>query len=54
MVVNVEYYGKIVEEKLILCCLICIVMYIVLEGYVREDEVEVLLNEVEKNILEVV
>lgn len=50
---NVEYYGKIVEEKSILRRLIRTATHIVSEGYAREDEVEVLLNEAEKNILEV-
>jgi replicative DNA helicase len=50
---NVEYYGKIVEEKSILRRLIRTATHIASEGYAREDEVEVLLNEAEKNILEV-
>ncbi|TYR80287.1 replicative DNA helicase [Priestia megaterium] len=50
---NVEYYAKIVEEKSILRRLIRTATDIASEGYAREDEVEVLLNEAEKNILEV-
>lgn len=50
---NLEYYAKIVEEKSILRRLIRTATHIASEGYAREDEVEVLLNEAEKNILEV-
>ncbi|AQX53023.1 replicative DNA helicase [Priestia flexa] len=50
---NIEYYAKIVEEKSILRRLIRTATDIASEGYAREDEVEVLLNEAEKNILEV-
>ncbi|MBZ5752306.1 replicative DNA helicase [Metabacillus rhizolycopersici] len=50
---NIEYYGKIVEEKSILRRLIRTATGIVEDGYSREDEVEVLLNEAEKTIMEV-
>ncbi|MFC0273082.1 replicative DNA helicase [Metabacillus herbersteinensis] len=50
---NIEYYGKIVEEKSILRRLIRTATTIAQDGYSREDEVEVLLNEAEKNIMEV-
>jgi len=50
---NIEYYGKIVEEKSILRRLIRTATTIAQDGYTREDEVEVLLNEAEKTIMEV-
>ncbi|MDQ0244977.1 replicative DNA helicase [Bacillus fengqiuensis] len=50
---NVEYYAKIVEEKSILRRLIRTATHIASEGYAREEDVEGLLNEAEKNILEV-
>ncbi len=50
---NIEYYGKIVEEKSILRRLIRTATTIAQDGYSREDEVEVLLNEAEKTIMEV-
>lgn len=50
---NIEYYGKIVEEKSILRRLIRTATGIADDGYSREDEVEVLLNEAEKTIMEV-
>ncbi len=50
---NMEYYAKIVEEKSLLRRLIRTATTIAQEGYTREDEVEVLLGEAEKNILEV-
>jgi replicative DNA helicase len=50
---NIEYYGKIVEEKSILRRLIRTATGIAQDGYTREDEVEVLLNEAEKTIMEV-
>lgn len=53
IVVNVEYYVCIIVEKVFLCRLICMVIYIVLDGYEREDDVDGFLNEVEKKILEV-
>jgi replicative DNA helicase len=50
---NIEYYAKIVEEKSILRRLIRTATHIASEGYAREEDVEGLLNEAEKNILEV-
>ncbi len=50
---NIEYYAKIVEEKSILRRLIRTATNIVQDGYSREDEVEALLSEAEKSILEV-
>ncbi|KEZ48889.1 MULTISPECIES: replicative DNA helicase [Metabacillus] len=50
---NIEYYGRIVEEKSILRRLIRTATTIAQDGYSREDEVAVLLNEAEKNIMEV-
>ncbi|KOO45937.1 replicative DNA helicase [Priestia koreensis] len=50
---NIEYYAKIVEEKSILRRLIRTATDIASEGYAREDEVDALLNEAEKSILEV-
>lgn len=50
---NIEYYARIVEEKSILRRLIRTATNIAQEGYSREDEVAGLLNEAEKQILEV-
>ncbi|MFC3886319.1 replicative DNA helicase [Bacillus songklensis] len=50
---NVEYYAKIVEEKSILRRLIRTATHIASEGYAREEDVNGLLNEAEKSILEV-
>ena len=50
---NMEYYAKIVEEKSLLRRLIRTATTIAQEGYSREDEVEVVLGEAEKSILEV-
>ncbi|MCQ6276666.1 replicative DNA helicase [Bacillus sp. V3B] len=50
---NIEYYAKIVEEKSILRRLIRTATTIAQDGFTREDEVEVLLGEAEKNIMEV-
>ena len=50
---NIEYYAKIVEEKSILRRLIRTATSIAQDGYSREDEVAGLLNEAEKQILEV-
>lgn len=50
---NIEYYAKIVEEKSLLRRLIRTATGIAQDGYSREDEVEILLGEAEKNILEV-
>ncbi|WLD93371.1 replicative DNA helicase [Alkalihalobacillus sp. AL-G] len=50
---NIEYYGQIVEEKSLLRRLIRTATDIAANGYSREDEVDEILNEAEKNILEV-
>ena len=50
---NVEYYARIVEEKSLLRRLIRTATTIAQEGYSREDEVEELLGEAEKTIMEV-
>ncbi|WP_373316077.1 replicative DNA helicase [Siminovitchia terrae] len=50
---NVGYYARIVEEKALLRRLIRTATDIATEGYTREDEVEALLDEAEKNIMEV-
>lgn len=50
---NVEYYARIVEEKLLLRRLIRTATNIAQEGYSREDEVDELLGEAEKNIMAV-
>ncbi|WP_080843635.1 replicative DNA helicase [Cytobacillus gottheilii] len=50
---NMEYYAKIVEEKSLLRRLIRTATNIAQDGYSREDEVESLLGEAEKSILEV-
>jgi replicative DNA helicase len=50
---NIGYYSKIVEEKAILRRLIRTATDIVTSGFEREDEVEEVLNEAEKSILEV-
>ncbi|SFC17239.1 primary replicative DNA helicase [Bacillus sp. OV322] len=50
---NIEYYARIVEEKSLLRRLIRTATNIAQEGYSREDEVENLLGEAEKNIMEV-
>ncbi|MFA1819666.1 replicative DNA helicase [Virgibacillus oceani] len=50
---NIGYYSKIVEEKGMLRRLIRTATDIVTSGFEREDEVEEVLNEAEKNILEV-
>ncbi|MBO8175851.1 replicative DNA helicase [Aeribacillus pallidus] len=50
---NIEYYAKIVEEKSLLRRLIRTATNIAQEGYTREDEVEELLSEAEKSIMEV-
>ncbi|SEN43142.1 primary replicative DNA helicase [Mesobacillus persicus] len=50
---NIEYYAKIVEEKSLLRRLIRTATTIASDGYSREDEVESLLSEAEKSILEV-
>lgn len=50
---NIGYYAKIVEEKSILRRLIRTATSIVTDGYSREDEVEEVLSEAEKSIMEV-
>lgn len=50
---NIEYYAKIIEEKSILRRLIRTATAIVTDGYSREDEVEALLSEAEKKILDI-
>ncbi|HJA41444.1 MAG TPA: replicative DNA helicase [Firmicutes bacterium] len=50
---NVLFYAEIVEEKSVLRNLIRTATEIVTEGYMREGNVEELLNEAEKNILSV-
>lgn len=50
---NIEYYARIVEEKSILRRLIRTATVIVTDGFNSEDDVEVLLNDAEKSILEV-
>src|SRR4051812_2577676 len=50
---NIEYYARIVEEKSLLRRLIRTATNIASDGYSREDEVEALLSEAEKSIMEV-
>ncbi|MDZ5471669.1 replicative DNA helicase [Bacillus sp. 31A1R] len=50
---NIEYYAKIVSEKSVLRRLIRTATSIAQDGYTREDEVEALLGEAEKSIMEV-
>ncbi|MUV37922.1 DNA helicase [Lentibacillus sp. JNUCC-1] len=50
---NIEYYSKIVEEKALLRRLIRTATDIVSTSYEKEDDVEDILNEAEKNILDV-
>lgn len=50
---NIEYYARIVEEKSLLRRLIRTATTIAQDGYSREDEIDDLLNDAEKNILEV-
>lgn len=50
---NIDYYSKIVEEKSLLRRLIRAASEIAANGYAREEEVEAVLNEAEKAILEV-
>lgn len=50
---NVAHYAKIVEEKSLLRRLIRVATKIVEDGYTREDEVEALLGEAEKKMMEV-
>src|SRR5690625_1262585 len=50
---NIEYYSKIVDEKALLRRLIQTATNIVNDTYTKEDDVEGLLDEAEKTILEV-
>lgn len=50
---NIQYYSQIVEEKALLRRLIRTATDIVSSGYTKEDSVDEVLNEAEKNILEV-
>ncbi|MCT6924268.1 MULTISPECIES: replicative DNA helicase [Bacillales] len=50
---NIAHYAKIVEEKALLRRLISVATKIVQDGYTREDEVEALLSEAEKKMMEV-
>lgn len=50
---NIMHYAKIVEEKSLLRRLIRVATQIVEDGFTREDEVEALLSEAEKNMMEV-
>ncbi|MBM7716828.1 replicative DNA helicase [Siminovitchia sp. FSL H7-0308] len=50
---NIGYYARIVEEKALLRRLIRTATDIATNGYTREDEVEELLDEAEKSIMEV-
>ncbi|MFC0296076.1 replicative DNA helicase [Geobacillus jurassicus] len=50
---NVEYYARIVEEKSVLRRLIRTATSIAQDGYTREDEIDVLLDEAERKIMEV-
>jgi len=50
---NIVHYAKIVEEKALLRRLIRTATKIVEDGYTREDEVEALLSEAEKKMMEV-
>jgi replicative DNA helicase len=50
---NIAHYAKIVEEKALLRRLIRVATKIMEDGYTREDEVEALLSEAEKKMMEV-
>lgn len=50
---NVEYYSKIVEEKALLRRLIRVATNIAAEGYTSSDDVDAILDDAEKTILEV-
>ncbi|WP_172370287.1 replicative DNA helicase [Sporosarcina jiandibaonis] len=50
---NIVHYANIVEEKALLRRLIRVATTIVEDGYTREDEVEALLSEAEKSMMEV-
>lgn len=48
---NIEYYARIVEEKSLLRRLIRTATAIAQDGYTREDEVDAVLEEAEKEFL---
>ena len=50
---NIEFYSQIVEEKSLLRKLIRSATKIVSDGYTRDDDVDVILDDAEKTILEV-
>jgi len=50
---NIAHYARIVEEKALLRRLIRVATDIVEDGFAREDEVEALLSEAEKKMMEV-
>ncbi|WP_078556370.1 replicative DNA helicase [Bacillus alkalicellulosilyticus] len=50
---NIDYYCRIVEEKSILRRLIRVATTIAADGYTSEDEVDAILNDAEKTILDV-
>ncbi|WP_102693445.1 replicative DNA helicase [Rummeliibacillus pycnus] len=50
---NVGYYAQIVSEKAVLRRLIRVATKIVEDGYTREDEVDALLSEAERRVMEV-
>ncbi|GGH80382.1 replicative DNA helicase [Pullulanibacillus pueri] len=50
---NIEFYSQIVEEKSLLRRLIRSATQIVSDGYTREDDVDVIIDEAEKGIFEV-
>ena len=50
---NVEYYSRVIEEKSLLRRLIKTATEIVAEGYASEEEVETILDNAEKRVLEV-
>ncbi|KMK77933.1 replicative DNA helicase [Alkalihalobacillus pseudalcaliphilus] len=50
---NVEYYSRIVEEKSVLRRLIKVATHIAAEGYQSDDEVDAILDDAEKTILDV-
>ncbi|WP_026675537.1 replicative DNA helicase [Alkalihalobacterium bogoriense] len=50
---NIDYYCQIVEEKSVLRRLIRVATNIAADGYTSEDEVDAILNDAEKTILDV-
>ena len=50
---NIEFYSQIVEEKSLLRRLIRSATHIVSDGYTREDDVDVIIDDAEKSIFEV-